>query len=117
VHAADPAVRRELLATCRRHLAPGGIVLIQREGAGWHDAVPRERPLLDGVARITASTDVGDGVRALHAEYVFPDARWTQTFLSRPLSPEQFTAALTEAGLTLERYLTTDGSWAAARAV
>jgi hypothetical protein len=80
------------------------------------DAVPRERPLLDGVARVTASDDAGDGVRSVHVEYVFPDARWTQTFLSRPLSPEQFTGALGEAGPAFERYLTADGTWAAARA-
>ena len=116
VHAGDPAVRQSLLRTCARHVAAGGVVLVQREGVGWHDDVPRERPLLDGVARVTASTDVGDGVRAVHTEYVFPDARWTQTFLSRPLSPEQFTDALIEAGLVLERYLTPDGSWAATRA-
>lgn len=114
VHSGDPEVRQALLSTCRRHVAAGGLVLIQREGAGWHDDVPRERPLLDGVARITGSTDIGDGVRAVHAEYVFPDARWTQTFLSRPLSPEQFTAALAGAGLTLERYLTPNNIWAVA---
>jgi SAM-dependent methyltransferase len=117
VHAGDPAARQALLRTCRRHVAPGGVVLIQREGADWHDAVPRERPLLDGVARVTASDDAGDGVRSVHVEYVFPDARWTQTFLSRPLTPEQFTGALTGAGLVLERYLSPDGAWAAARAV
>jgi hypothetical protein len=97
-------------------VAAGGVVLIQREGAGWHDAVPRERELLDGVARVTASTDVGDGVRSMQFEYVFPDARWTQTYLSRPLSPAQFTDALTEAGLAVERYLTPDGAWVLARA-
>jgi SAM-dependent methyltransferase len=116
VHAGDPAVRRALLRTCRRHVAADGLVLIQREGAGWHDDVPRERPLPGGgVARVATDVDAGDGVRSVHIEYIFPDARWTHTFLSRPLSPEQFAAALTEAGLELERYLTPDGTWAAAR--
>ncbi len=41
VHAGDPAVRQALLRTCRRHVAAAGAVLIQREGAGWHDDVPR----------------------------------------------------------------------------
>ena len=41
VHAPDPAVRAALLETCRRHVAPGGVVLIQREGDGWHEKVPR----------------------------------------------------------------------------
>jgi SAM-dependent methyltransferase len=115
VHAADPAVRQALLDTCRRHVAPGGVVLIQREGAGWHDHLPRERPLLDGVARVTASADAGAGVRSVHVEYDFPDARWTQTFLSRPLTPAQFERALRDSGLALDRYLTPDGTWAGAR--
>ena len=35
-----------------------------------------------------------------------------QTFLSRPLTPERFTGALTEAGLVLERELSPGGAWA-----
>ncbi|AGZ44343.1 hypothetical protein AFR_30415 [Actinoplanes friuliensis DSM 7358] len=115
VHAGDPAVRQALLRSCLRHVAADGLVLIQREGEGWHDIVPRERPLLDGVARVTASTDAGDGVRSVHVEYVFPDAHWTQTFLSRPLTTEQFEQALADAGLKLDRYLTSDGTWVSAR--
>ncbi|WP_306205641.1 class I SAM-dependent methyltransferase [Actinoplanes sp. RD1] len=116
VHAGDPAVRQGLLATCRRHVAPGGAVVIQREGEGWHTQVPRERPLLDGVARITASVDLGDGVREMHAEYVFPDAEWQQVFLSRPLTRAQFEEAVTAADLRVERYLDDARTWALARA-
>lgn len=43
VHAGDAEVRRGLLRTCLRHLAPGGTVLIQREGEDYHTDVPRER--------------------------------------------------------------------------
>lgn len=42
VHAGDVEVRRALLRTCVRHLAPGGCVLIQREGGDWHTNLPRE---------------------------------------------------------------------------
>ena len=101
----------ELLRVCRRHVAPGGRVLIQREGPGWHEDVPRERPVADGVARVVADTDAGDGFRAVHVEYEFPDAFWTQTFLSRPLTTGQFEELLTGAGLSVDRYLTADGSW------
>jgi SAM-dependent methyltransferase len=115
VHAGDPAVRAALLATCRRHVDRDGHVLIQREGADWHDRVPRESPLGDGLSRVVSSTDAGDGVRSVVVEYEFPDARWTQTFRSRPLTVEQFECALTEAGLSIERYLTSDGTWVSAR--
>ncbi|WP_433365488.1 class I SAM-dependent methyltransferase [Actinoplanes sp. CA-142083] len=114
VHNPDPAVRQRMLSVCRRHVEPDGTVIIQREGAGWHTKVPRQNPIADGFSRVTASTDVGDGVREVHVEYDFPDAHWTQTFRSRPLTVEQFETALREAGLFVERYLTSDGTWVAA---
>ncbi len=101
-----------MLRTCVRHLAEGGCVLIQREGADFHTDVPRERVDPAGfTVRIVSVEPVGDGVDSVHAEYVFPDATWTQTFLSRPLTPEQFETALAEEGLRADRYLTEDGIW------
>ncbi|MFJ3819673.1 class I SAM-dependent methyltransferase [Streptomyces nodosus] len=112
VHAGDAEVRRGLLRTCVRHLADDGCVLIQREGEDYHTRVPRERVDPGGFTiRIASSRPVGDGVHAVRAEYVFPDAAWTQTFLARPLSREQFEEALGEAGLRVDRYLTEDRMW------
>ncbi|MFF5441595.1 class I SAM-dependent methyltransferase [Streptomyces achromogenes] len=112
VHAGDEEVRRGLLRTCARHVAEGGCVLIQREGADYHTKVPRERVDPSGfTVRITSVEPAGEGVHSVHAEYVFPDAVWTQTFLSRPLTKEQFESALAEAGLRVDRYLTPDGIW------
>ena len=114
VHAPDVAVRRRMLEVCRRHVEYDGTVVIQREGAGWHTKIPRQNPIADGYSRVTASDDVGDGVREVHVEYDFPDAHWTQTFRSRPLTVHQFENALHDAGLFVERYLTPDGTWVAA---
>ncbi|MEW2609575.1 class I SAM-dependent methyltransferase [Streptomyces sp. NPDC047880] len=112
VHAGDTDVRRGLLRTCVRHVAEGGCVLIQREGEGYHENVPRERKDPSGfTVRITSSEPVGDGVNSVRAEYEFPDAVWTQTFRSRPLTEEQFEEALKEAGLRVDRYLTEDRIW------
>ncbi|MFJ7333881.1 class I SAM-dependent methyltransferase [Streptomyces sp. NPDC101116] len=112
VHAGDADVRRGLLRTCVRHVAEGGCVLIQREGEDYHENVPRERKDPGGfTVRITSSKPVGDGVNAVRAEYEFPDAVWTQTFRSRPLTKEQFEEALKEAGLKVDRYLTEDRIW------
>ncbi|WP_255952548.1 class I SAM-dependent methyltransferase [Streptomyces odontomachi] len=112
VHAGDPDVRRGLLATCRRHVAADGCVLIQREGAGWHTDLPRERVDPSGyTARIVSATPAGDGVNSVLAEYLFPDVTWTQTFLSRPLTDAAFDEALAEAGLKVDRYLTDDRTW------
>ncbi|MFF8589871.1 class I SAM-dependent methyltransferase [Streptomyces sp. NPDC015220] len=112
VHAGDVEVRRGLLRTCARHVAEDGCVLIQREGADYHTDLPRERIDPQGfTVRIASSEPVGDGVNSVRAEYEFPDATWTQTFLARPLTREQFEEALAEAGLRVDRYLTEDGIW------
>ncbi|MEU9557752.1 class I SAM-dependent methyltransferase [Streptomyces fumanus] len=112
VHTADAEVRRGLLRACVRHVAEDGCVLIQREGEDYHRDLPRERVDPGGfTVRIASSEPVGDGVHSVRAEYVFPDAVWTQTFRARPLTREQFEAALAEAGLRVDRYLTEDRIW------
>ena len=115
VHAPDPGDRQALLATCRRHVAAGGQVLIQREAENRHENLPQERASGDGVVRVLSSTPVAPGVRSVQVENVYPDARWTQTFLSRPLSAEEFENALSAADLRLETYLKNDRTWARAR--
>jgi SAM-dependent methyltransferase len=112
VHAGDPEVRRGLLRTCARHVAAGGQVLIQREGQDWHTDIPRERVDPAGfTVRMLSVEPVGDGVNSVRAEYAFPDAVWTQTFRSRPLTEDQFEKAIEEAGLRADEYLTEDGTW------
>ncbi|WOX08933.1 class I SAM-dependent methyltransferase [Streptomyces sp. N50] len=112
VHAGDAEVRRGLLRTCVRHVAPGGCVLIQREGEDYHTNLPRERIDPSGfTVRMVSAEPVGEGVDSVRAEYVFPDAVWTQTFLSRPLTKDQFEEALAEAGLRVDSYLTPDRIW------
>jgi SAM-dependent methyltransferase len=112
VHAGDEEVRRGMLRTCARHVAKGGCVLIQREGEDYHTNVPRERSDPSGfTVRIVSSEPLGNGANSVHVEYDFPDARWTQTFLARPLTKEQFESALEEAGLEVDTYLTPDRTW------
>ncbi|MFJ8654784.1 class I SAM-dependent methyltransferase [Streptomyces rochei] len=118
VHTGDIEVRRGLLRTCARHLTDDGCVLIQREGADYHSDLPRERVDPSGfTVRILSSEPVGDGVHAVHGEYEFPDAVWTQTFRARPLTDTQFEEALAEAGLRVDRALTDDGIWVRAVAM
>lgn len=117
VHTSDHRVREGLLGTCARYVKDDGVVLIQREGADYHSDVPRERedPAAGCTIRILSADPVGDGVDEVRVEYVFEDARWTQTFRSRELSVERFEAYLAQAGLAVDRYLTPDGVWVLAR--
>nr|WSZ95473.1 class I SAM-dependent methyltransferase [Streptomyces sp. NBC_00857] len=113
VHVGEHRVRDGMLRTCRKHVADDGCVLIQREGLDWHTVVPRER--VDAAAgctvRIVSAEPVGDGVDSMVAEYIFPDALWTQTFLSRVLTKEAFEGYLDAAGFAVDAYLTDDGMW------
>ncbi|MCQ4082902.1 class I SAM-dependent methyltransferase [Streptomyces sp. RB6PN25] len=112
VHTSDLRVRKGFLRTCRRHVTDDGCVLIQREGEGWHDNVPREGTYPGGgTVRVASSEPVAAGVRSVHVEYIFPDARWTQTFRSRPLTKQAFEELLAASGLTVDAYLTDDGTW------
>ncbi|MDI3387330.1 methyltransferase domain-containing protein [Streptomyces sp. B-S-A8] len=116
VHAADPEVRDGILRACRSHVTDDGCVLIQREGADYHTNLPRERFDPAGyTVRFVSSTPLGDGVNSVHAQYIWPDATWTQTFRARVLSREEFEAHLAGAGLAVDRYLTGDGTWVRAR--
>lgn len=111
VHTGDPDVRRGLLATCLRHVAADGCVLIQWEPQDAHENLPAEHPLGDGLVRVVSSDPAGPGVRSVHVEYIFPGGRWTQTFLSRPLTKPEFEHALAGAGLAVDAYLTDDRTW------
>ncbi|MFL6110434.1 MAG: class I SAM-dependent methyltransferase [Catenulispora sp.] len=113
VHAGDADVRRGLLNTCVRHVAPDGCVLIQRESDGAHAGPPGEAKAhpYGFIQRIVSSEPLGDGVYSVHLEYEFPDVTWTQTYLRRELTPEQFEQALAEVGLRVDSYLTADGTW------
>ncbi|WP_331723125.1 class I SAM-dependent methyltransferase [Nocardia sp. NBC_00511] len=112
VHTPDVEVRRAMLRTCVRHLAGSGCVLIQREKEDWHTNLPREHSNPSGfTVRILTAEPMGDGVDSVCAEYEFPDAVWAQTFLSRPMTREQFERALAEVGLRVDRYLTQDRTW------
>ncbi|MCX4909540.1 bifunctional 2-polyprenyl-6-hydroxyphenol methylase/3-demethylubiquinol 3-O-methyltransferase UbiG [Streptomyces sp. NBC_00878] len=111
VHNGDVEVRRGILDACRRHVADDGCVLIQREGEDYHTNLPREREDPSGCTVRMSAEPAGDGVNSVRAEYVFPDAVWTQTFLSRPLTKEEFEEALGESGLKVDRYLTEDRVW------
>jgi SAM-dependent methyltransferase len=113
VHAGDEELRRGMLRTCRRYVADGGCVLIQRqsEDLSRYDRLPWEAAVNGGVTRMVSAPEVAPGVREIRVEYIYPDAEWSQTFLSRPLTAEAFEAALAEADLVVDAYLTPDHTW------
>ncbi|KAB8162633.1 methyltransferase domain-containing protein [Streptomyces sp. 3MP-14] len=116
IHNADPGVRAGMLRACRRYVADGGVVLIQREGEDWHQRVPREAKTGDdGLIRVASAEPINDELIRIRVEYEFPDAEWTHTFSSYRWGREAFEEALAGAGLPVERYLTLDRTWVLAR--
>jgi SAM-dependent methyltransferase len=117
VNTADDALRTRLLRTCARHVEIDGCVLVQREPDGRRELLkPGVAWSRDGMTiSIVSAEQVGEGVYKNCMGYDFGDTRWTQTFYSENLSTPRFEAALAEAGLTVDSYLTDDGSWARAR--
>ncbi|MFH8982722.1 class I SAM-dependent methyltransferase [Streptomyces varsoviensis] len=113
INTAEPAVRAELLRTCRRHVKDDGCVLIQREGAGWNDPanVPREHRRGPLLIRVAAAEPLGAGVTSVRMEYEFEGRRWSQTHTSHELDEAAVEKALAEAGLRLDAHLTDDRTW------
>ncbi|WP_131738324.1 class I SAM-dependent methyltransferase [Actinomadura roseirufa] len=110
--------RRALLDACRRHVAPGGLVVVQRETEAWHAADAPRAWSHDGVDYLLR--DVGrpePEVMTGTLEYRMGERTWTHTFRSRRLADADVPAVLGASGLVLDRFLDADGAWIAARPV
>jgi SAM-dependent methyltransferase len=118
VNTTDPAVCAEMLRCCRRHVAPDGRVLIQRQGEDWFD----DRRVADtwenrGVRTwITSVERVAPNVCAVRIDYDLEGSQWSHSFHARDVPDAALEALLQEAGLRLDRYLTDDHSWVEASA-
>lgn len=123
VDAPDPALRAGLLATCARHVAADGCVVVQRQHAARQpDGPPGSGRRVGGGMTLTTTAveDLGDGVVRHEVHYLFEDPaagrrmEWTQTYYARRMSEPEFAGALAEAGLALDRWLTDRHDWARA---
>jgi SAM-dependent methyltransferase len=112
VNVPDPALRRRFLRACRGHVSERGRVLVQRHPPGWfEEAAEGERDSGGIIFRLRDLRRPGPGLLAATAEYQVGERVWTQRFTAERLDDEALTAALAEAGLAVDAYLTGDGSW------
>jgi SAM-dependent methyltransferase len=112
VNTDDREARRRFLATCRRHVADGGCVLVQRHPPGWFEQAAEGEGVAGGVLhRLRDVSRPGPGLLAARVEYQVGDRVWTQSFTAERLDDPALEAALAEAGLAVDTYLTGDGSW------
>jgi SAM-dependent methyltransferase len=112
VNTADRGLRGRFLEACRRHLDDGGCVLVQRHPPGWFDeAIEGERTAGGVTYRLRDLRRPAPGLLAATVGYQAGDRVWTQSFTAERLDDHALAAALGEAGLDLDAYLTGDGSW------
>ena len=112
VNVADPALRRRFLETCRAHVREPGCVLIQRHPPAWFDEAVEGERSSDGITfRLRDLSRPAPGLLAATAEYQVGERVWTQTFTAERLDDQALEAALAAAQLTVDAYLTGDGSW------
>jgi SAM-dependent methyltransferase len=112
INVADDDTRRALLATCRRHVADDGCVIVQQHAPEWFTTAGESEMTRDGVIyRMYDVSRPAPNLVSATVEYVVGDNRWTQTFTAMRLEDAALEAALDEAGLRLDRYLSEDRSW------
>jgi 2-polyprenyl-3-methyl-5-hydroxy-6-metoxy-1,4-benzoquinol methylase len=116
IHAPAPGARAALLQTCRRHVKPSGVVLVQHYRDGWPaSAVPGFKAEKDGI-RVFVDDVVHNGrFVSMTLRYEAASGAWTQSFTAETLDESELDEALTHAALSLERHLDLDQSWVVAR--
>ncbi len=116
INVPDDALRTEMLETCRRHLAPDGVVIVQRHDPLWlanaavgflgdRAGVPT---YLDHVERRGKEID-------MTIRWEAGDQTWTQSFATRNINGEELDRALQSAGLKFDRWLDLKETWFTAR--
>jgi SAM-dependent methyltransferase len=114
----DDEQRRAFLATCARHVAPDGAVLVQRYDPAWAaDPQPSETER-DGVRiRVLAPRRTGRHLTAT-VEYELDGMTWRHgPFTATILEDDEVIAELRRAGLAFDRWLDERRSWIRARPV
>jgi SAM-dependent methyltransferase len=109
---ADDETRSVFLDACRRHVADDGCVIVQQHSPEWFAAAKDSEVTRDGVIyRLRDVSRPAPDLVSATVEYVVGDQCWTQTFTTKRLDEAALAAALSAAGLRLDRYLTEDRSW------
>jgi SAM-dependent methyltransferase len=113
VNTADDGLRRAFLRACRRHLGDGrGCLVLQRHPPAWFEEAAEGERTGGGITfRLRDLRRPGPGLLAATVEYQVGERVWAQWFTTRRLDDDELAAALAEAGLVVDAYLTGDGSW------
>ncbi|MFI5607586.1 class I SAM-dependent methyltransferase [Amycolatopsis sp. NPDC051903] len=118
VNTTDPADRQALLAAARRHLAPGGRLLVEWHPPEWFDHVAAGPGGRLGEVAVSLHDVVRDGsLLAARVRYRLGERVWHQEFTCRRLTVPDLCEALTSADLEFAEWVTADRDWFSARGV
>lgn len=108
----DPGRRRALLEVCRRHVGPGGVVLVERYDPAWA-AAPAARTSRLGPVRIAFEplTVEPGGFRG-RVTYTLGGRSWVQEFAAAAVTDELLANEAEAAGLVLAGWLDEPATWA-----
>jgi len=104
--------RRSLLVACARHVSPDGCVIIEQHEPEWFETAAESESEADGIVfRLRDISRPAPELLSATVEYQAGERIWTQAFTTRRLGTDQLRAALAEAGLAFDRYLSADRAW------
>lgn len=107
----EPTQRRAFLETCRHHVDPFGMVVVQQTVPRWFDTVvPSEREH-DGLRLVVRSVRRQEPRLDVVVEYHVAGRTWTHAFDCYRIGEEELAADLAAAGLRFDRWLTDDHAW------
>jgi len=119
INVPDERRRRQLLDVCREHLAPNGVVLVQRYAPdllhGQHHTESQLGDVRIGFAILSA--DVATGRFTAGVTYEIGSQSWEQEFAAQVLTDEDFGVLVDSANLRLDRWLGDGRTWAVLKAV
>jgi SAM-dependent methyltransferase len=113
---AEAGLGAAFLATCRRHVAPGGAVFIQAYDPDIDWAAATRRRTVAGAVAVTLLRADRTGNRLVGSvEYETRGGRWVQEFVATLLDENSLRAALDLTALRFERWIDRPAGWLVAR--
>jgi SAM-dependent methyltransferase len=107
----NPEQRRAFLATCRRHVSPDGVVVIQQTAPAWFRGGEPSQPEVEGIRRVVKTMHRTERYIDVEVEYHVGDRTWTHAFRPHQISAQELTTDLASAGLEFGRWLTDNQAW------
>lgn len=107
----NPEQRHAFLATCRRHVSPDGVVVIQQTAPSWFRGDQPSQPEVEGIRRVVRTVHRTERYVDVEVEYQVGDRTWTHAFRPHQISDQERTTDLASAGLEFGRWLTDNQAW------